>query len=134
MGFGKSVLSELLQGEVYRAFVGTGKPRPVVVVSQSQFNRGHYCLAIPFTTARLTERRRLPSCVYFRKGSFGLTKACVAQAEAMTLLRKSELVQPVSRLGRLSQARIADLVSAVGHVIGADCNPVPVSVTKLDLG
>ena len=130
MGLGTSVLRELLQGEVYRAFVGTDKPRPVVVVSQSQFNRGHYCLAIPFTTARLGERRSLPNCVYFRKGSFGLTKACVAQAEAMTLLRRTDLVQPVSRLGKLSQARMADLISAVGYVIGADCNPVTVSVRK----
>jgi len=130
VGFGNPVLTELLPGEIYRAFVGAGRPRPVVIVSQPQFNRGHYCLAIPFTTAKLAERRKLSNCVYFRKGSFGLTRGCVAQAEAMTLLRRADLVQPVSCLGRLSQARMADLISAVGCVIGADCNPVTLSVVK----
>ena len=134
MGFGKPVLRELLPGEVYRAFVGADKPRPVVVISKPQFNRGHYCLAIPFTTARLSERRVRPNCVYFRKGSFGLSKACVAQAEAMTLLRRADLVHPVSRLGKLSRARMADLVSAVGYVIGADCNLITTPGPESDLG
>lgn len=69
MGFGKPVLSELLPGDVYRSFVGAGKPRPVVVVSQP-----------------------------------------------------------------LSRARMADLVSAVGYVIGADCNLMTASGPKSDLG
>ena len=72
--------------------------------------------------------------MYFRKGSFGLSKACVAQAEAMTLLRKADLIQPVSRLGKLSRARMADLVSAVGYVIGADCSPLTTSGIEPDRG
>ncbi|WP_419160959.1 type II toxin-antitoxin system PemK/MazF family toxin [Candidatus Palauibacter sp.] len=117
-------MSEVLPGEIYLARNGSRKTRPFVILSQSTFNRGHYCLAVPFTTGRLAQRRDLPNCVFFRKGTFGLAKSCVAQAEALTLIRKSDFVQPLSRLGKVSQVRMTALVAAVGYVIGADCKPL----------
>ena len=114
---------DIFPGEIYQAFDGTGGARPFVVVSRAELNRGKYFLAIPFTTARLAERRVLPNCVYFRRGSFGLKKACVAQAEALTLLRRSDLTQPPTPIGTISPAKFTTLISAVGFVLDADCHP-----------
>lgn len=114
----------LLPGEIYWAFDGTGSKRPYVVVSREELNRGDYLLAVPFTTAKLQIRKSLPNCVYFQKGAFGLPKECVAQADALTQRRKTDLVQPVEPLGKLSDELMRRLVSAVGNAIAADCLPV----------
>lgn len=65
----------------------------------------------------------LRNCVVFDEGSFGLPKACVAQAEAVTLLRQSDIVRPIQRVGKVSRDKLEDLVSALGYVIGAECEP-----------
>lgn len=113
----------LSPGEIYLAFDAAGGRRPFVVVSRSELNRGEYFLAVPFTTRNVAVRRSLPNCVHFDRGAFGLPKECVAQAEALTILRTIDLVQPVARLGVLSRDAMARLISAIGHVIQADCTP-----------
>ena len=93
------------------------------MLSRSELNRGQYCVAVPFTTQRLDRRRKLPNYVFFSKGSCGLPKACVAQAEAVTFVRQSDIVSPIVPVGKVSQRELADLISAVGYVIGAVCEP-----------
>ena len=58
------------------------------------------------------------------QGAFGLWTPCVAQADALTLIRRPDLVQADKRVGTVSPPKLADLLAAVGHVIGADCEPV----------
>lgn len=65
----------------------------------------------------------LRNCVFFEKGSFGLPKACVAQAEGATLLRQSDIVQPIKPIGKVGPKKLGDLIDALGYVIGADCKP-----------
>jgi mRNA-degrading endonuclease toxin of MazEF toxin-antitoxin module len=118
---GESLLSTPAPGEIYWAFDGAGGKRPFLVVSRIDLNRGGYLLAIPFTTARLNERKLLPNCVYFPRGAFGLPKECIAQAEALTQLRRSDLAEPVNRIGSLSADAMNAVIAAVGNAMGADC-------------
>ena len=116
-------MSDVAPGAIFLANDGSGKPRPFVVVSRAELNRGRYCVAVPFTTRRLEKRRRLPNCVFFAKGSGGLPKACVAQTDAVTLLRLSDILPPAQPIGSVGQGRLSELISALGYVIGADCRP-----------
>jgi len=113
-------------GDIYlvRDWQRSGKGRPVVVVSRAKFNRGRYCLAVPFTTQQLDKRRDLPNCVYFTAGSSDLHRDCVAQAEGLTLLRRSDIVPPIKPVGKVTKTQLAALISAVGYVIRATCVPV----------
>lgn len=109
-------------GEIYLAYYDAkGGTRPFVVVSRVELNRGNYVLAVPFTTQNLDVRRTLPNCVKFSQGSWGLWKDCVAQADALTQLRKSDLAEPLKPLGALSSEKLAEIVGAIGNAIGADC-------------
>ncbi len=121
MGARESVLEPPSPGEVYWAFDGTGGKRPFVVVSRADLNRGNYFLAVPFTTGRIEARRHLPTCVHFSKGAFGLPKECVAQADALTQLRRSDLAEPTQKLGTLSQATLQAIITAIGYVLEAEC-------------
>ena len=123
MGEGESVLTTLLPGEIYEAFDISGKKRPHVVVSRAELNHGNYFLAVPFTSGRVADREARPTNVRFDKGQFGLTKVCFAQAEGLTLLRRSDLTQPPTRIGTISDKKLAALVHAIGHAIAADCSP-----------
>lgn len=111
-------------GEIYLAFDGSpgGDGRPFVVVSREELNRGKYFLAVPFTSQRIAERARYKNCVRFAKGSFGLWKECVAQAEGLTQLRKSDLVHG-NRIGRLDPQALEKVVEAVGYALAAECAP-----------
>lgn len=97
----------------------------MVVVSREELNRGSYFLAVPFTTAHLERRKELPNCVPFEAGDFGLPKKCVAQAEALTQLRKSNLSEPREKIGTLSSEALAEVIDAVGDVLDAICEPIP---------
>jgi len=112
------------QGEIYGAYVGGGALRPVVVVSRAELNRGHYVLCVPFTSQRVELRSRMPNYVPFEEGEYGLTKDCVAQSEAITLLRKTDMDMDKGPRGTLDGDRLRDLIRAIGYVIDADCEPI----------
>ena len=114
---------DLFPGEIYEAFDRVGRLRPFVVMSRPELNKGDYFLAAPFTTARLEERQHVRSCVFFSRGSFGLAKSCVAQADALTVLRKTDLVEPPTPLGKLDAGKWRQLVRAMGFVVQAECHP-----------
>ncbi|WP_419164950.1 type II toxin-antitoxin system PemK/MazF family toxin [Candidatus Palauibacter sp.] len=118
---GKPVLNKILPGEIHDVLDASRKRRPFIIVSQEQFNRGRYCLAVPLTSKKLSERQVLRNCVFFQQGSFGLRKSCVAQAEGLSVIRRFDMAQPTSYAGILSQPRMADVIGAIGYVMGSDC-------------
>ena len=108
-------------GEIYLADFEEMEPHPVVVVSREELNRGNWVAVVLITSKRFEERSKLPHCVPFRAGEFGLSLDCVAQAESLFSIRCEELGE---RLGMLDDERWRDLVKAVGNMMGSDCEPV----------
>ncbi len=100
------------------------KRHPVVVVSREKLNRGDYVTAVEFTSKRLELRWDLPNCVPFRAGQFGLTKNCVARAETIGDVFRSDLDEVNGPIGTLNDQAMRDLVKAIGFVISSDCEPV----------
>lgn len=109
-------------GEIYLADHQSGVPHPVVVVSREELNRGRYVLAVMITSAHFAVRSTLANCVVFRPGEFGLTKDCVAQAETIAPYELTDLDLSVM-IGKLDDARLRDLIKAVGYVMDSDCEP-----------
>jgi mRNA-degrading endonuclease toxin of MazEF toxin-antitoxin module len=109
-------------GEIYWADVGTGR-RPVIVVSREDLNRGNYTVVVLCTTQRFAIRSKLPNCVSFDVGDFGMPTACVAQCEANYALEKGEIDAASGRIGKLDDRRLRDVIKAIGHVIDSDCEP-----------
>ena len=109
-------------GDIYMADTESGL-RPAVVVSREELNRGSYVVAVLITSTRFSARASLPHCVPFRAGEFGLTKGCVAQAEAITYLPISDLDLGQGVIGTLDALRMRDVIRAVGDVLASDCEP-----------
>jgi len=110
---------DLNPGEIYTAFDPSGGKRPFVVVSRRELNKGDYFIAVPLTTQNIEARKKLPNCVHFPAHAHGLPKECVAQADALTLLRKADLATPIEHLGTLSPASLNAVIKAIGYVVGA---------------
>jgi mRNA-degrading endonuclease toxin of MazEF toxin-antitoxin module len=110
-------------GEIYLAFAGGDKYRPVLIVSREELNRGKYLVAVPFTSAHFDERSTRPNCVAFQAGEFGLEKDCVAQAEAITLLDKEELDTDSGVIATVDDEKMREITRAIGYVITAECEP-----------
>ena len=103
-------------GEIYLIDAESGM-RPAVIVSREELNRGRWVVAVPITSARFAVRSALPRCVAVQAGEFGLTKDCVAQAEAITFLELSDLDSDTGPIGTLDEARFRDLMCAVGNMM-----------------
>ena len=108
-------------GQVYWASVEGRPPRPWVVVSREALNRGAYVLALPCTTARMSERRTLRNCVSLASGEGGVTKNCVVQAELCASVLREEL--DGTPMGSLPEDRWREVVRALGYVFLAACEP-----------
>ena len=111
-------------GEIYWWFDKKSGQHPVVVVSREDLNRGEYVIAVMVTSTRLETRWNLPNCVPFHAGQFGLPKNCVAQAESITYVPKSELELETGVVGSLDDDAMRELTRAIGYVISAECEPV----------
>jgi mRNA-degrading endonuclease toxin of MazEF toxin-antitoxin module len=110
-------------GEIYMADTDGGK-RPAIVVSRQELNRGHWVVAVLVTSTHFATRSKLPHCVAFSAGEYGLTKDCVAQAETITYLGVSDLDLDSGAIGVLDEIRMRELIKAIGHVLASDCEPV----------
>ncbi len=108
-------------GKVYLADFDEMEPHPVVVISREELNRGNWVADVLITSKRFEERSKQPICVPFLAGEFGLTQACVAQAESLFSIPHEELGE---RLGTLDVDRWRGLVKAVGNMMGSDCEPM----------
>lgn len=109
--------------EIYLRRVEGEKLRPVIIVSCEELNRGYYAVAVPLTSAKLETRRSLPNYVPFKAGQFGLDRDCVAQAEGITIVEKTELDLDAGPIGFLDPAVMRNLIRAIGNVIEAKCEP-----------
>lgn len=110
-------------GEIYIADTPTGT-RPVIIVSRAELNRGTYVVAVLCTSARYQVRSALPNCVPFQAGEFGFTKDSVAQCEAITFLRKTDIHVGSGVIDVLRDDALRDVIRAVGNVLDADCEPL----------
>jgi mRNA-degrading endonuclease toxin of MazEF toxin-antitoxin module len=110
-------------GEVYYADTDAGR-RPVIVLSREELNRGNWVVVVPITSTRFVVRSRLPHCVPFQAGEFGLSKDCVAQAELVGAILAARLDVQTGPIGMLDEVRMRDLIKAVGDMMGSDCEPV----------
>lgn len=107
-------------GDIY-VLRGVPKPRPVIVVSREELNRGNTVVAVPLTTRRLRERWEAPSSVVMQQGEAGLDRECVAQAEAVSSVLVEDLDIEFGFVGALGEAKLDALVAAIGYVIAAEC-------------
>jgi mRNA-degrading endonuclease toxin of MazEF toxin-antitoxin module len=110
-------------GEIYFADTDAGR-RPAIIVSREELNRGHWAVAVLVTSTQFATRSKLPHCVAFASGEYGLTKNCVAQAETITYLAISDLDLVSGPIGVLDEARMRELIKAIGHMLASDCEPV----------
>ena len=111
-------------GEIYIADFPVAGPHPVIVVSREPLNRGSYALAVVCTSARFSFRSKLPNCVPFSAGNFGLTADCVAQCENVVSVDKSQIDLVKGPIGVLDEIALRDVIRAIGHVIESDCEPI----------
>jgi mRNA-degrading endonuclease toxin of MazEF toxin-antitoxin module len=111
-------------GEIYIAGFPEAGPHPVIVVSREGLNRGYYALVVACTSSRFSVRSKLPNCVPFQAGQFGLTVDCVAQCENILSIDKRQLDIETGPIGVLDEEALRDVVKAIGYVIGSDCEPV----------
>ena len=109
------------RGEIYLADFDEMEPHPIVVVSREELNRGNWVAAVLITSKRFEERSKQPHCVPFNAGEFGLVRDCVAQAESLFSIRRSELGDYI---GTLDDERWRSLVKALGRMMGSDCEPL----------
>jgi mRNA interferase MazF len=93
-------------------------PRPVIVVSVDARNRNERAdtvLVIPLTTSI---QREMPTRVLLLAGETGLQFDSAASADGITLIRKSDLIEPRARLRQMSDRRVCELGRAVQIAIG----------------
>ncbi len=110
-------------GEVYLAFGGGDKYRPVLIVSREELNRGKYVVAVPFTTDNFKKRSAFPNCVAFRAEEHGLDEDCVAQAEGISVYLKDELDLEKGTIAVIGEEKMREVTKAIGYLIVADCEP-----------
>jgi len=103
---------------------------PVIVISREELNRGDYVLVVPVTSGKFESRKDLENCVPFSPGEFGFEKHCVAQAEMVSWLFKTDLDLEHGRMGRLTDEALGEVVEAVGYVMGAKCRLNPPEKTE----
>jgi mRNA-degrading endonuclease toxin of MazEF toxin-antitoxin module len=105
------------RGDVFYAPFGEGKPRPVVVVSRDDLNRGGSVVVVPFTTQKVDNRRSLPWCVFFPAGESGLAYDCVAKTDEIAHVTITDLDWRRGRTGRLLAPRMNEIVRAIRYTI-----------------
>jgi len=110
-------------GELYLAFGGGDKYRPVLIVSREELNRGKYVVVVPFTSQHFETRSTLPNCVAFYTGDYGLDKDCVIQAEAITIMHKDDIDIDKGLIGAVDFEKMREVTKAIGYVISAECEP-----------
>ena len=114
----------MVRGEIY--FVDlvprsgseqTGR-RPCILLSHDAFTanpRWRSVAVVPLTTADRWQHAS-PTTVQFTTGEAGLPKACTALAHQVTTLDKTKILEPA--IGRLSEARVAEVAAAVANYLG----------------
>jgi mRNA-degrading endonuclease toxin of MazEF toxin-antitoxin module len=109
------------RGELYRVKAdAVGKPRPIVIVSRAELNGGHSVTVVPLSTQQIEQRAQRPSCVVLEAGAGGLPERSVANCADVTLLRLSELDRNGGPLGRLDDAQMERINTALRWSLGLE--------------
>jgi mRNA-degrading endonuclease toxin of MazEF toxin-antitoxin module len=106
-------------GDIYAShdFYGAGKHR-VVIVSRTSLNSGNYVVTVMFTSKRLEERKKSPTCVFFpRESQPGLVEDCVAQCETISQVPIEYLNLVGGCLGHVDDEKLAEINQAINYVI-----------------
>ena len=113
-----------LRGEIWFVQLPTDPPekglRPVVIVSIDNRNthpKANTVLVAPLTTSHFKD---VATRVYLSPGETGLEASCI-KGEDVTVVSKSSLREPRSRLRTLSHSRICQVADAVRFAMG--CPP-----------
>lgn len=91
----------------------------MVVVSldaRNRHQRADTVLVVPLTTSI---HKDVPTHVFLPAGETGLQADAAARAEDITVVRKQILVEPQTRLRRLSDTRVCELAAKVNMAM--DC-------------
>lgn len=111
-------------GQVWYGFTESGERKRVIIVSREELNRGNYATIVALTSKKFELRKRLPHNVPLYAGRFGLTENCVAQAENITIVERTDLDFHEGPIAELDGETMRALVKAIGNVIGSDCEPL----------
>lgn len=107
------------RGQVYR--LTSSDPnihnRPVVIVSRDELNGGHSVLLVPFYSQQLEKRTKLKHCVHFAAGEAGLDKECVAKADEVTCLEKTEINLKAGPIGSVKAQKMEKIVEAIRYSV-----------------
>ncbi len=111
------------RGEIWFVHLPTDPPekgrRPVIVVSSEARNRrdsADSVLVIPLSTS--VHKADNPAHLLLFAGETGLDADSIARAGDITTIRKTQLVEPRSRLRALSDRRICELADMVKIAMG----------------
>src|SRR5438128_1812903 len=109
------------RGEIWFVKLPSDPPekseRPVVVVSidaRNTHERASTVLVVPLSTTP----PRQPSQFQLLPGETGLSQSCTVQAEGITTIRKSSLMEPRERLRRLSEGTLSRIARGVLMAMG----------------
>ncbi|MGA7461695.1 MAG: type II toxin-antitoxin system PemK/MazF family toxin [Candidatus Korobacteraceae bacterium] len=92
-------------------------PRPVVVVSIDQRNthpRATTVLVVPLSTSTLKD---VPTHIYLSPGESGL-EASILKAEDVTVVLKTSLIEPRTKLRKLTHTRVCELADKIRIAMG----------------
>jgi mRNA interferase MazF len=102
------------QGEVWLVNFTEGWERPAIVVSRDELNRGTLILVVPCTSQEAELRAAFPNHVLVPRGSGGLMKDSVAQAQ---LVQPAHVSWFLRRLGAVDGETLPEVIAAIAWVI-----------------
>ncbi len=112
-------MTHIRQGDVYALVAdAVGKRRPIVIVTRDELLGADAIQVIPFTSKQLEKRKQLAYCAFFPAGAFGQGLDCVAKADMLTLMDKTEIDFQAGRIGTLTPAQLARVFQALDAVHG----------------
>ncbi len=111
------------RGEIWFTKLPTDPPgkgkRPVIIVSVNPRNdhpRVNTVLVVPLSTS--VHKDEIPTHLILEPGQTGLRERCIAVAESVSAVWKSELEPPRERLRMLSSSQVCELARKVGLAMG----------------
>ena len=105
------------RGEIYWLPFGTGKKRPVIVISRDTLNSGHFVVVVPCTRVKVEERKHREDYVFVPARTGGLREDSVVAANEITRISKTEINWQDDKIGRLPAPNLQEVVRAIRFVI-----------------
>jgi len=110
------------RGEIWFAHLPTDgaakPPRPVIIVSvdsRNRHERADTVLVVPLT---MTIHKENAASVFLAAGETGLSDDCAARPDNLTMIRKTDLLEPRQALRRVSDRRICEIAAKLRLAVG----------------